>query len=118
MGLLAASTRPTPAARGGAEHGVRERRVGDEDLALGRAERHGDAREVHDGVGSQLVDEPLRVACSSTQVDGALVDAIECGGRAIGSDDGVAGCREPGAHAPTETAGRAGDDDEHWALQG
>ena len=48
----------------------------------------------------------------------ALVDALERRGRAIGPDDGVAGCREPGAHAPTEPAGRAGDDDEHGALLG
>jgi hypothetical protein len=96
---------------------VRERRVGDEDLALGCAERYRDAREVHDRVGSERVEELARRVLVG-EVEHALVDPVESGRRTIDADDRVPGCREPGAQAPTESTRRAGDDDEHASSMG
>ena len=89
-----------------------ERRVGDEDLALGCAERHGDARQVHDRVSPDSVEQVAHGVLVA-QIGAPLVDAVEGGEHTVGSHDVVAGCREAGAHAAAEPARRAGDDDAH-----
>ena len=103
---------PSARPRRGVEHGVHQRGVGHEDLALWRTERHGDAGEVHDGIGAQFVEERPGGGLVA-QVGAALVDAGERCGGAIESGDAVAGCRELDGDDPPESARRAGDDDMH-----